>query len=103
MRAINLQVLIKSVTRPAPRTLLGGAVASTLAALVFTASNLMAAASVSSLMAPVVDEWVRQSPLPTARNLTGVAWATSTHGFASGEALTLIETFDGGVTWSDVD
>jgi hypothetical protein len=26
-----------------------------------------------------------------------------THGFASGEALTLVETFDGGVTWSDVN
>ena len=46
---------------------------------------------------------VRQSPLPSPRNLTGVAWPTSTHGFASGEALTLVETFDGGVTWQDVD
>lgn len=45
----------------------------------------------------------RQSPLPTARNLTGVAWATSAHGFASGEALTLVETFDGGASWRDVD
>ena len=63
----------------------------------------MGAAGASSVMAPALDEWVRQSPLPSARNLTGVAWATSTHGFASGEALTLIETFDGGVTWRNVD
>src|ERR1051325_434423 len=49
------------------------------------------------------DEWVRQSPLPAARNLTGVSWATSAHSLASGEALTLIETFDGGGTWNTVD
>jgi photosystem II stability/assembly factor-like uncharacterized protein len=53
-------------------------------------------------LAPARQQWVRQSPLPTGRNLTGVSWATTTHGFASGEALTLVETFDGGVTWSDV-
>ena len=63
----------------------------------------MTAADSSSVVAPVLDEWVRQSPLPTARNLTGVAWATSTHGFASGESLTLVETFDAGATWRDVD
>ena len=63
----------------------------------------MAAASSSSVSAPALDEWVRQSPLPSARNLTGVAWASPTHGLASGEALTLIYTSDGGVTWSDVD
>jgi photosystem II stability/assembly factor-like uncharacterized protein len=54
-------------------------------------------------MAPLLDEWVKQSPIPTARNLTGVAWLTSTHGFAAGESLTLIETFDGGATWGDVE
>ncbi|MBA3726991.1 MAG: hypothetical protein H0W86_11200, partial [Armatimonadetes bacterium] len=54
-------------------------------------------------MAAVVDEWVQESPIPVARNLTGVAWATSTHGFASGEYFTLIETFDGGVTWRNVN
>ena len=32
------------------------------------------------------NQWTRQSPLPAARNLWGVAWATPTHGFASGEA-----------------
>lgn len=56
-----------------------------------------------SPMAPLLDEWVLQSPLPTARNLTGVAWPTATHGFASGEGLTLVETFDGGATWREVD
>ncbi|MEO7725519.1 MAG: YCF48-related protein [Chthoniobacterales bacterium] len=54
-------------------------------------------------MAPLLDEWVRQAPLPTARNLSGVAWATATHAFASGDVLTLVETLDGGITWSDVD
>ena len=56
----------------------------------------VAATTPSGLMAPLLDEWVKQSPIPTARNLTGVAWLTSTHGFAAGESLTLIETFDGG-------
>lgn len=104
MKRTTLQMRINSVTHLAPRTRLwGGAVVSSLAALLCTASGLMAAGGPSSVTAPALDEWVRQSPLPTARNLTGVAWATSTHGFASGEALTLIETFDGGATWRDVD
>jgi len=54
-------------------------------------------------MAPLLDEWVLQAPLPTARNLSGVAWATATHAFASGDGLTLVETLDGGVTWNEVD
>jgi photosystem II stability/assembly factor-like uncharacterized protein len=104
MKTINLQMRINSVTHLATRTRFwGGAVVSALAALLFTASGLMAVASTSSVIAPALDEWVRQSPLPSPRNLTGVGWATATHGFASGEALTLIETFDGGVTWRDVD
>ena len=49
------------------------------------------------------NQWTRQSPLPAARNLTGVAWATSTHGFASGESETLVETFDGGATWRNIN
>jgi Photosynthesis system II assembly factor YCF48 len=53
-------------------------------------------------LSPTRQQWVRQSPLPTGRNLTGVSWATATHGLASGEALTLVETFDGGVTWREV-
>lgn len=56
----------------------------------------------SSVAGPALEQWVRQSPLPSARNLTGVAWATSTHGFASGEYATLVETFDGGATWRNV-
>ena len=49
------------------------------------------------------NQWTRQSPFPAARNLTGVAWATSTHGFASGESETFIETFDGGATWQNAN
>jgi photosystem II stability/assembly factor-like uncharacterized protein len=52
--------------------------------------------------APAAEEWIRQSPIPTGRNLTGVVWATATHGFATGEALTLVETLDGGATWENV-
>jgi photosystem II stability/assembly factor-like uncharacterized protein len=59
--------------------------------------------SVLACLVSAQDEWVRQSPLPAARNLTGVSWATSAHALASGEALTLIETFDGGGTWNTVD
>jgi photosystem II stability/assembly factor-like uncharacterized protein len=50
----------------------------------------------------VLEDWVKQSPIPTARNLGGVAWATATHGFAAGDSITLVETFDGGATWRDV-
>src|SRR4029434_2626143 len=90
MKATSLQMQINFATHLTSRKqFLGGAVVSTLAALLCTASGLMAATSASGVMSPALDEWVRQSPLPTARNLTGVAWATSTHGFASGEALTL--------------
>jgi photosystem II stability/assembly factor-like uncharacterized protein len=103
MKATNFQLRINSVTHLKPHTrFLGSAVVSTLAALVFTASSLMVADSASSASAPAVDEWIRQSPLPSARNLTGVAWATATHGFACGEALTLVETFDAGATWRSV-
>jgi photosystem II stability/assembly factor-like uncharacterized protein len=103
MKATNLQLRINSVTHLAHRPrFLGSAVVSTLAALLFTASGLMVATSASSASAPALDEWVRQSPLPSARNLTGVAWATATHGFACGEALTLVETFDAGATWRSV-
>jgi len=59
-------------------------------------------AQTKNIAAPLLDEWVKQSPLPTARNLWGVAWASATHGFAAGESLTLLETFDGGATWRDV-
>ena len=52
--------------------------------------------------APEVDEWLRQSPVPTARNLTGISWASATHGLASGESLTLLETLDSGATWKNI-
>ena len=73
MKAINLQMRINSVTHLAPRTrfLGSGAVVSTLAALLFTASGLMAAASASSVSAPALDEWVRQSPLPSRAQSDG--------------------------------
>jgi photosystem II stability/assembly factor-like uncharacterized protein len=54
-------------------------------------------------MAPLLDEWVKQAPQPTLANLSGVAWATATHAFTAGTGLTLLETFDGGLTWNDVD
>ncbi len=76
----------------------GAPVVGTLVLLLFISSSSLAAST-----APRQDEWVRQSPLPSARNLTGVSWATTTHGFASGEALTLIETLDGGATWRNVN
>ncbi len=43
--------------------------------------------------------WIRQSPIPTYRNLYGVAFATSTHGFVIGPYQFLAETMDGGATW----
>jgi photosystem II stability/assembly factor-like uncharacterized protein len=46
--------------------------------------------------------WTRQSPLPTGANLTGVSWASATHGLMSGEGHTLLETFDTGATWRNI-
>ena len=85
--------------------LIGRSILALFASLGCLVETSLSAAEIPALLkAPLAqDEWIRQSPLPTARNLTGVAWATATHGFASGEALTLIETFDGGVTWRNVD
>lgn len=70
-----------------------------LRSLLFAGVGLLTCLSINA----EAEEWIRQSPLPTGNNLTGMAWATATHGFASGEGLTLLETFDGGATWSDVD
>jgi photosystem II stability/assembly factor-like uncharacterized protein len=116
MKTLTFQTRSNSAIYLAPRkSFFSATVLRTLALFLFTASSLIAAGVPPLLqpatdttgsfggIAPLVDEWVRQSPLPTPRNLTGVVWATSTHGFASGESLTLIETFDGGATWSDVD
>ena len=69
----------------------------------FQVLMMIAAFNFLSAIAFGQNQWTRQSPFPAARNLTGVAWATSTHGFASGEARTFIETFDGGVTWNSVN
>ncbi len=43
---------------------------------------------------------VTQTPHPTGRNLGGVAFTSPTHGFVVGENHHLIETFDGGHTWT---
>ncbi|MGI8897013.1 MAG: YCF48-related protein [Pyrinomonadaceae bacterium] len=64
---------------------------------------MIAAFNFLSAIAFGQSQWTRQSPLPAARNLTGAAWATPTHGFASGEYGTFIETFDGGATWRNVN
>lgn len=46
------------------------------------------------------DTWVRQAPLPTNRNLTGAYFVTPDHGFVSGLNQHLLETTDGGGTWT---
>jgi photosystem II stability/assembly factor-like uncharacterized protein len=48
-------------------------------------------------------QWIRQSPLPTGQSLNGVAWATPTHGFVSGDTTAFLETTDGGATWRTVN
>lgn len=45
-------------------------------------------------------QFVRQSPWPTGRSLGGVAFTSPTHGFVVGQNHTLMETFDGGLTWT---
>jgi photosystem II stability/assembly factor-like uncharacterized protein len=45
-------------------------------------------------------QFVTQSPRPTGRNLGGVAFNSATHGFVAGENHHLLETFDGGRTWT---
>ena len=46
--------------------------------------------------------WTRQSAIPSPRNLNSVAFVSVSHGFASGESNTLLETLDGGVTWRQI-
>ncbi len=43
---------------------------------------------------------VPQTPVPTGRNLGGVAFNSPTHGFVVGENHHLLETLDGGNTWT---
>ncbi|MEX2244741.1 MAG: YCF48-related protein [Fimbriimonadaceae bacterium] len=50
--------------------------------------------------AAVAQTWVKQSAIPTPRHLSGVAFTSPTHGFVVGEANTVLETFDGGATWT---
>jgi photosystem II stability/assembly factor-like uncharacterized protein len=69
----------------------------------FQIAVMLAAFNFLSAPAFGQNQWTRQSPLPAPRNLTGVAWATPTHGFVSGEARTFIETLDGGATWQSVN
>jgi photosystem II stability/assembly factor-like uncharacterized protein len=47
--------------------------------------------------------WVRQSALPTPRDLNGVAWTSQTHGFIAGQSMTFMETTDGGATWRSIN
>ncbi|MCH7792109.1 MAG: hypothetical protein IID31_07515 [Planctomycetes bacterium] len=44
--------------------------------------------------------WTRQAPLPTSRSLNGVHFLTPTHGFVVGQNRHLLETQDGGATWT---
>lgn len=51
---------------------------------------------------PAANSWIRQSPLPSGSTLTGVSWASATHGLISGTGHTLLETFDAGASWNTV-
>lgn len=44
-------------------------------------------------------EWEIQSALPTDRNITGVAFIDSGHGFMVGENRRILETTEGGASW----
>jgi photosystem II stability/assembly factor-like uncharacterized protein len=54
-------------------------------------------------VAATAQTWGKQSAIPTPRHLSGVAFISPTHGFVVGEANTVLETFDGGATWTAVD
>lgn len=47
--------------------------------------------------------WTKQSAIPTPRSLSAVAFTSVMRGFVVGEAGTLLETLNGGVTWQAVD
>ena len=58
-------------------------------------------------MAHAQDDWVRQSPVPYTHsemlNFESIAFFTPDHGFISGSQDFLLETIDGGETWSRFD
>ncbi|MGE0480867.1 MAG: YCF48-related protein, partial [Phycisphaerae bacterium] len=70
----------------------------------FAASGLHAVSLTISVAllaaAPAFAQLVTQSPKPTGRNLEGVAFVSPTHGFVVGQNHHLLETFDGGLTWT---
>ncbi len=45
-------------------------------------------------------DWIKQAVFPTARDLHGAAFTSPDHGFIVGANRHLLETFDGGVTWT---
>jgi photosystem II stability/assembly factor-like uncharacterized protein len=53
-------------------------------------------------LSPAATTWIRQSPLPTGSNLTGVSWSSPTHALISGTGHTLVETYDAGATWQTI-
>ena len=58
-------------------------------------------------MAHAQDDWVRQSPVPytgsVMSNFWSIAFFTPDHGFMAGSQDFLLETNDGGETWSRFD
>lgn len=46
------------------------------------------------------EEWTRQAPFPTGRNLKSASFISPSHAFIVGENRHLLETADGGETWT---
>ncbi|RJP32949.1 MAG: hypothetical protein C4547_12940 [Phycisphaerales bacterium] len=64
---------------------------------ILTAASLALAAMWCPSVA--AQEWTRQAPFPTGRNLKAAAFISPTHAFIVGENRHLLETADGGDTW----
>jgi photosystem II stability/assembly factor-like uncharacterized protein len=58
------------------------------------------ASAMCFLASHAASQLVTQSPFPTGRNLGGVAFTSPTHGFIVGDNHHLIESFDGGHSWT---
>ena len=61
---------------------------------------LLAAAPAWAFVSTGDGGWVWQNPLPQGNSLKGVAFVDATHGWAVGDAGTILATSDGGGTWT---
>ena len=63
---------------------------------------LVGAAAAGFVSSAAAQDWVKQSPYPAEANIRGVDFITPLRGIVVGEDHTFVETFDGGLTWTQM-